>query len=213
MLFNTAHVHWWIGLAMGVIVTLLPLLVDLSDVEAELDMDLDGNLLAPVASTLGFLGFGQAPLLLALGSFILWFSLFGWMFHTFVGSATGSLATGLLAHGVTLAALIVACLPAGGFSRGIGRLIKTNTANVNAARYCYGLGTVTSTTVPSLSTGKLGRVRMNTDGDFINVVLPDDASSALHENDPVRVLELASETPLVYFAVLKDSDDELSRYS
>ena len=201
MLFNTAHAHWWIGLAIGGIVTLLPLFINLSDFEAEFDLDLNGNYLAPVASALSFLGFGQAPLLLALGSFIMWFSLFGWMFHTFVGGRTGSLPTGLLA------------IPAGGFSRWIGRLIKTNTANVSSARHCYGLGTVNSTTVPTLSTGKLGRVRMNNNGDFINVVLPDDASSSLHENDPVRVLELASETPLVYFVVLKDSDDELSRYS
>ena len=213
MLFNTAHVHWWIGLAIGVIVTLLPLLIDLSDFEPEFDIDLDSGFLSPVAAMLGFLGFGQAPLLLALGSFIMWFSLFGWMFHTFVGSGAGSLATGLLANGVTLTAFVVAFVPSGWLSRLIGRLIKTNTANVSSAQHCYGLGIVKSTTVPPLSTGKLGRVRMDASGDLINVVLPDDASSTLQENDPVRVLELASETPLVYFVVLKDSDDELARYS
>ncbi|MDJ0707911.1 MAG: DUF1449 family protein [Leptolyngbyaceae cyanobacterium MO_188.B28] len=213
MLFNTAHVHWWIGLAIGAIVTLLPLLIDLSDFELEFDLDLDSGFLTPMASVLSFLGFGQVPLLLSLGSFIMWFSLFGWMFHTFVGGGIGSLATGLLANGVTLAAFIVAFIPSGWLSRVIGRLVKTNTANVNSARHCYGLGAVKSTTVPRLSTGKLGRVKMDVSGDFINVVLPDDAGSTLKENDPVRVLELASETPLVYFAVLKDSDDELARYS
>ncbi|NEQ25658.1 MAG: DUF1449 family protein, partial [Microcoleus sp. SIO2G3] len=99
MIFNFANLPYWILLGSGVLLYLFVIFsggggddADLdvdadvdADLDADADVDADGGDFS-IASALGWLGIGKAPLVLLLATDLSLWGLLGWMLNITVGT-------------------------------------------------------------------------------------------------------------------------------
>jgi hypothetical protein len=161
---------------------------------------------------LGWLGFGKAPFLLLAGiDFSLWGTL-GWMLNVWLGSVTGTMPTHLLGLGglVLLLSLGLSLWLGRLFSRPIASLFVSFGQDVSQERLIGCVGTVTSKTLPYLSSGKIGQAHVyDAAGNLltITVALPHWAQVIPHHNQSILIIDQSTQSR-TYLAVAKDSSDE-----
>ncbi|MEL7038753.1 MAG: hypothetical protein AAFO04_24550, partial [Cyanobacteria bacterium J06592_8] len=102
------------------------------------DGDLDGEVDADSDFTpfkvLGWLGFGQAPLLLLLATDFSLVGLWGWMFNVIVGELTGTLPSGGLTALISITAIILGLSLGSAIARPIGQLFAAFGENTRSDR-------------------------------------------------------------------------------
>lgn len=156
MLFDPAHLSYWIFLGIGVLLMVLAIAsgggddnLDL-DLDADGDVDLDSDAEFGFLGILGWLGFGQAPILLLLAvDFCLW-GLIGWIANILVAGVTGSIPVNWFGLGGVI--LVVSCglsLLIGSFiARPLGKIFAAFGEDTSSDRLIGCLGIVASKQVP-----------------------------------------------------------------
>ncbi|MDB9519559.1 DUF1449 family protein [Roseofilum reptotaenium CS-1145] len=217
MVFDLAHLPYWIFLGLGVVLFLLVIFsgggdsdgdVDI-DADADWDTDLDMDVEADAEGgfsalqALGWLGLGKAPLLLLLAiDFSLW-GLLGWVLNLLLG-----IPTGLFGNVVLIVSLILSLFGGSLISRPIGKLFTAFGEDTRSDRLIGCLGTVASPTLPQQPTTQIGQVDAIDSANnlvSINVQLPQWATQIPQRGDKVIIIEYSEP---FYLAVVKDSVDQ-----
>lgn len=210
MLFHTANLSYWIFLALGVLLFLFVIVSGGGDqdVDADIDADADGDF-NPL-QIVGWLGIGQAPLLLLLGiDFSIW-GLTGWMLNVAIGSILGKIPVGFWGLGgiILISSLLMALLVGSWLSRPLGKIFASFGEDISSDRLIGCLGTVTSKKVPYLSEGKIAQADVfDASGNFvtININLPDWATVTPHRGQKIIIIDRHND---MYIAIAKDSSDQ-----
>lgn len=222
MLFHPANLPFWLLLTLGLLCLSFILLSggeddsaglgSDSEVDLNLDLDLEADGEAPPGALqyLGWLGLGQAPLLLLLGiDFSLW-GVLGWGFNVVWAQLAGGFPQGF-------AAWLVLLLP-GGLSLWIGRLLsrplgamfKPFSQDAHPERLIGCLATVTSKALPYRKEGKVGQL-LARDGAgnvlAVSAALPAWATVVPRHNQTALIIEILPDSE-GYLAIAKDSSDE-----
>lgn len=218
-LYHLANLPYWILLGAGVLLFLLVIATGGGDDDLDLDMDSDLDLDADAPefnTTSGFipllaaLGFGKVPLLLLLATdFCLW-GLAGWIANLLAAQFLGQIPTTLLGIGgvIFLSSGTVALWLGSIITRPIGRMFATFGQDASSDRLVGCLGTVSSKTVPHLTSGQIGQVDVTDPYKnlvTISAALPQWAQVTPHRNQQVLIIE---HRPPLYLAIAKDTSDE-----
>ncbi len=205
MVFNLAHLPYWILLSVGVLLFLLVIFSggEDSDIEVEGDLDIDGaEADFSGIEVLGWLGLGEAPLLLLLAiDFTLW-GLSGWVLNLLLGIPGGALGNGIL-----ILSLIFSLGAGKLMARPIGQLFATFGEDVTSDRLIGCTGEVVSVKLPQQPTTNIGQVDVIDSAHnlvSINVQLPDWATVTPQRGDRVIIIEYCH---TFYLAIAKDSVD------
>ncbi|MEB3278618.1 MAG: DUF1449 domain-containing protein [Lyngbya sp.] len=217
MLFHLANLPYWILLAMGILLFLLVIFggagdeeVDVdTDVDVDVDADLDADVDAEGDFTplqlLGWLGFGQVPLLLLLATDFSLVGLLGWMFNVIAGELTGSLPSAGLSGLISIGAVGLGLYLGSAIARPIGQLFAAFGEDTRGERLIGRLGIVTSVNIPKQ---KIGQVDV-LDGDgnrvTISATLPEWSTVIPQRGEEVLII---SRQPQAYLAIAKDSPDQ-----
>lgn len=177
---------------------------------ADADVDADGGDFS-IASALGWLGIGKAPLVLLLAADLSLWGLFGWMLNVAVGTPTNWLA------GVVMGVSGVGAIVAGGLlAQPIGKVFASFAEDASSDRPVGCIRTVSTIRIPLAGEGKVGQVDVLDPARnlvTVNAVLPDWAIAMPERGDKVIVIDRASEA---YIVITRDSPDQerwLSRSS
>lgn len=213
MLFDLAHLPYWIVLGMGLLLFLIVILggaadgeMDL-DVDADVDVDIDINAEANFSSLqlLGWLGFGNVPLLLLLATDLSLVGLLGWMFNVIVGELTGSLPSkGWSAVVLCISAIVLGLCLGAMISRPLGQMFAAFGEDTRADRLVGRLGTVTSVYIPKERIGQVDVLDGDGNRVTLSATLPEWATVIPQRGEEVLVIE---RQPQAYLVIAKDSPD------
>ena len=217
MVFDLAHLPYWIFLGVGVLLFLLVIFsggddsdIDIDgdvevdvDVDVDADVDLDASADFSALQALGWLGVGQAPLLLLLAiDFTLW-GLIGWILNLLFG-----LPGGLLGNAVLIVSLILSLLAGSAIAKPIGKMFVSFSEDTSSDRLVGCTGTVVSQVLPKQPTAQIGQVDVTDSSNnlvSINVQVPDWASATPQRGEKVVIIEYCQS---FYLAIAKGSVDE-----
>lgn len=201
MLFDPAHIIYWIFLLIGIALFFLVIFSGGGDEDAGSE-----SVDIPVLS---FFGFGRAPLFLLLATdFSLW-GLIGWLLNTGVGEVKGSLPENFWGwSGIVFVVSLVLSLWLGSLiARTLGNLFAPFGEDASSDRLLGCVGTVFSKNIPFADEGKFGQVNVRDPaGNLIkiNAYLPEWAEARPYRGQEVLVVDKEGST---YFAIVKDSID------
>ncbi len=209
MLFNLAHLPYWIVLGMGILLFLIVILGGTADEEIDLDLetDIDVDAIADFSSVqlLGWLGFGDVPLLLLLATDFSLVGLLGWMFNVIVGELTGSLPSrGLSAVVLCISAIVLGLCLGAIISRPLGQLFAAFGEDTRANRLVGRLGTVTSAYIPKEKIGQVDVLDADGNRVTISATLPEWATVIPQRGEEVLVID---QSPQAYLVIAKESLD------
>lgn len=223
MIFDFANLPYWILLGSGILLYLFVIFsggggddadIDVDadvdvDVDADADVDADGDF--SIASTLGWLGIGKAPLVLLLATDLSLWGLFGWMLNVAVGTPSNWLAN--IVMGVSGGGAIAA---GGLLAQPIGKVFASFGEDASSDRLVGCIGTVSTIRIPLVGEGKVGQVDVLDPARnlvTVNAVLPEWAIAMPQRGDKVVVIDRAAQA---YIVIARDSSDQdrwLSRNS
>lgn len=209
---------YWILLGSGVLLFLLMLSVggdDDLDVETSEVLGLDGE--SPemdvnwgIVPLLAWFGIGKVPLLLLLATDLFLWGLVGWVGNAIAAQLLGQIPTAFLGLGglVFVGSGCCALWLGSMITRPIGRIFATFGEDASSDRLVGCLGTVSSKTVPHLTSGQIGQVDVT--DPYKNLVtvsaaLPQWAQVAPHRGQQVLIID---HRPPLYLAIAKDTSDE-----
>lgn len=175
------------------------------DVDGDLDTEIDGDSSFSPLKLLGWLGFGQVPLLLLLATDFSLVGLFGWMFNVLVGELTGSLPSAALSVIISTTALVAGLGLGRMIAQPISQLFAAFGEDTRADRLIGRLGTVTSASIPKQ---KIGQVDvLDADGNRITITatLPEWATVIPQRGEKVLII---SRQPQAYLAIANHSLDQ-----
>jgi hypothetical protein len=220
MLFHSANLSYWILLGIGVVLFLLVIFSGGGDhdfeVDADVDLDVDADLDAGADGSfdslqiLGWLGFGQAPLMLLLAIDLSVWGVTGWILNVFIGNLTGTIPVNLfgLGGGILIASFWISLFLGSLISRPLGKIFASFGEDVSSDRFIGCLGTVTSKKVPHLGEGKIAQADVfDASGNLvtIEIALPDWATAIPYRGQKIIIIDRHTDT---YIAIAKDSSDE-----
>lgn len=167
MLFDLAHLPYWIVLGMGILLFLTVILggigdedVDLEgDIDADLvDLDLDGESDITPLIIIHWLGFGRAPLILLLATDFSLLGVMGWLLNVVIAEITGEIPQGW-AGGLVFAVAVAIALGSGGLiARPLGKVFAQFGEETSGDRLLGCEGTVSSSDIPYASEKRIGQV-------------------------------------------------------
>jgi hypothetical protein len=231
MWFDKTNLPYWILLSVGLLLFFLVIFsgggeddldvdadgdLDLdadAEIDADGDLDLDGeasNFTISSLKVLGWLGIGQAPLILLLGlDFSLW-GVLGWTANVFVGELTGHLPLNLLGLGgfIFLSSGTLALAVGKLCAKPLGQVFSGFGEDVSSDRLIGCEGIVTSKTIPPMTEGKFGQADVIDPAKnllTIDAALPHWATVIPHRGQKILVIEQSEHC---YIAIAKDSSDE-----
>jgi hypothetical protein len=211
MLFDLAHLPYWIVLGMGLLLFLIVILggaadgeIDL-DVDADVDIDIDAEADFSSLQLLGWLGFGNVPLLLLLAIDFSLVGLLGWMFNVIVGEFTGTLPSkGWSAVVLCLSAIVLGLCLGAMISRPLGQMFAAFGEDTRAERLVGRLGTVTSVDIPKERIGQVDVLDADGNRVTLSATLPEWATVIPQRGEEVLVID---RQPQAYLVIAKDSPD------
>lgn len=209
MLFDLANLPYWIVLGMGILLFLIVILGGAANEEIDLDLesDIDVDAGADFSSVqlLGWLGFGNVPLLLLLATDLSLVGLLGWMFNVIVGELTGSLPSkGLSAVILCISAVVLGLCLGAMISRPLGQMFSAFGEDTRADRLVGRLGTVTSAYIPKEKIGQVDVLDADSNRVTISATLPQWATVIPQRGEEVLVIE---RSPQAYLVVARESPD------
>ena len=234
MLFDLAHVPYWIFMGVGAVLFLLIIVaggddsdfdldadVDLeldfdldldADVDADVDADLDSETdfnaaPSPVLQVLAWLGFGKAPLMLLLAIDLSSWGIAGWMLSYVWGQTFGAIPRGFLGSVVMVFSLSIALTIGGALSRPLGAIFAEFSEDSSSDRLIGCTGTVSSATIPKRGDGKIGQIdAIDPASNRVTIVAvrPDWSDCELRCGDEAILI---ANLDSQYLAVRKDSSD------
>ena len=199
MLFDLAHLPYWLLLGAGVLMFLFA--ISAGAVEDELDFDADGDFI-PI-EILGWFGLGKIPLLLLMATDLSLWGFLGWMLNTALKLPGQPIST-IVFLGSGLGAFIL-----GGFlTRPLGQIfIASFGEDASSDRLVGCLGTVSSATIPKANSRKIGQVDAIDPARnlvTINAVVPHSATVVPQRGQEVLIIDYQ---PPVYIVVANESID------
>ncbi|MEN9232173.1 MAG: DUF1449 family protein [Thermostichus sp. DG02_5_bins_236] len=205
MLFSLLNLPYWILLGVGIGLFLLVILAGGGDEDLEVESDLDSELDADNGSLLGWLGVGEAPLVLLLAlDFSLW-GLLGWGIQVALLGWLGSLGN-MWQFGVLMGSLVVAIGLGRWIARPIGLAFAGFGEDASEERLIGRVGTVSSQEIPL--GGRIGQVDVldaHRNRVTVSARLPEWAITAPKRGQEVILIEHGSQG---YVVILKDGPDE-----
>ncbi len=226
MLFDWANLSYWILLGIGVFLYLFVIFsgggeddieadieadldVDVdADIDGDVDSDLDGESDFSVFSLLSWFGFGQAPLMLLLATDCSLWGLLGWIFNVWLGSALGSIPTGLLGTGVFVASGAIALWIGKLLAYPLGKIFASFGEDASSDRLIGCVGTVISKQLPHYTEGKVGQADVYDAARnmvTISVSLPHWAQVIPKRDQSILIIDRTEHS---YLAIAKESSDE-----
>ncbi|MFP4120103.1 MAG: DUF1449 domain-containing protein [Coleofasciculus sp.] len=212
MLFNLLNLPYWIFLGMGVLLFLVVIVSgggdDDFDIDADGDADVDADGDFAMGSMFSFLGVGKVPLILLLATDCCLVGVFGWMINVAIGNLTGTIPTGLWGGVVAGASLLLSLFSGGLISRPLGKIFATFGEDASGDRLIGCQGSVSSSSIPLESQGKIGQVDViDPSGNLvtINATLPKWAKVIPNRGNHVLVIDRQPES---YRVITKDSSDQ-----
>ncbi|NEO85237.1 MAG: YqiJ family protein [Spirulina sp. SIO3F2] len=216
-LLSLANLPYWILLGAGVLLFLVVIAAggdDDTGIESEgLGLDGDGPDIDAnwgVVPLLAWLGVGKVPLILLLATdFFLW-GLVGWILNVIAAQFVGHMPTAFIGLGslIFIASGIGSLWFGSLVTRPIGRLFATFGQDASSDRLVGCLGTVSSKTVPHLTSGQIGQVDVTDPYNnlvTVSAALPQWAKVIPHRSQQVLIID---HRPPVYLAIAKDTSDE-----
>ncbi|MBR8829032.1 MAG: DUF1449 family protein [Gomphosphaeria aponina SAG 52.96 = DSM 107014] len=210
MLFHPANLSYWIFLGIGVLLFLLVIFSGGGDNDLEVETDVDADIEGDFSpgEILGWLGIGEAPLILLLAiDFSIW-GVTGWMLNVGIGKMIGTIPGGIVAGGIMFTSLCVSLFMGKVISRPLGKIFVSFSEDVSSDRFLGCVGTVVSKKLPYLSSGKIGQADVrDIAGNLvtISVSIPQWSTVIPHQGQAILIIE---QTPDCYLAIAKDSSDE-----
>ncbi|MGB3188804.1 MAG: DUF1449 domain-containing protein [Limnoraphis sp.] len=216
MLFDLANLPYWIFLGMGILLFLLVIVGGAGDEEVDLDPDVDvdveGDFDADVDASgdfsplklLGWLGFGQVPLLLLLATDFSLVGLLGWMFNVIVGELTGSLPGAGLSGVISITAIVVGLSVGSTIARPIGQLFASFGEDTRGERLIGRLAIVTSVNIPQQKIGQVDVLDADSNRVTITATLPEWATVIPLRGEEVLVI---ARQPQAYLVIAHNSPD------
>lgn len=167
MLFDFAHLPYWIILGMGILLFLTVILGGIGDEDVDLDGDIDGDLLdidldaesdiTPLM-IMHWLGFGRAPLILLLATDFSVLGIVGWLLNVVAAGVTGIIPQGWMG-GLVFAVSLVIALGAGGLiARPLGKVFAQFGEETSGDRLLGCHGTVSSADIPYTRDQQIGQI-------------------------------------------------------
>ncbi|MEQ9371059.1 MAG: DUF1449 family protein [Coleofasciculus chthonoplastes F3-SA18-01] len=175
------------------------------DADADADVDADGDF--AMGSMFSFLGVGKVPLILLLATDCCLVGVFGWMINVAIANVTGTIPTGLFGGVVGGASLLLSLFSGSLISR-LGKIFAAFGEDTSGDRLIGCQGTVSTTSIPLESQGKIGQVDViDPSGNLvtINATLPQWAKVIPNRGNYVLVIERQPES---YRVITKDSSDQ-----
>ncbi len=198
-------------LGRGILLLLIVILGGAADGEIDLDVDIDVDIdIDPEADfsslqLLGWLGFGNVPLLLLLATDFSLVGLLGWMFNVIVGEFTGTLPSkGLSAVVLCISAIALGLYLGAMISRPLGQMFAAFGEDTRGDRLVGRLGTVTSAYIPKQKIGQVDVLDADSNRVTISATLPEWATVIPQRGEEVLVIE---RQPQAYLVIAKDSPD------
>ncbi|MEQ9484673.1 DUF1449 domain-containing protein [Coleofasciculus sp. F4-SAH-05] len=211
MLFNLLNLPYWIFLGMGILLFLVVIVSgggdDDFDIDADADADVDADGDFAMGSMFSFLGVGKVPLILLLATDCCLVGVFGWMINVAIANVTGTIPTGLFGGVVGGASLLLSLFSGSLISR-LGKIFAAFGEDTSGDRLIGCQGTVSTTSIPLESQGKIGQVDViDPSGNLvtINATLPQWAKVIPNRGNYVLVIERQPES---YRVITKDSSDQ-----
>lgn len=212
MLFSPDNLPYWIFLGMGVLLFLFMIIFgggeqDLdADADADFDTDSDGEF--GFGQLLGWVGIGQAPLILLLAIDLSLWGIFGLIFNVWFNGFIKVIPSNFISGIVLLIALILSLLMGKLIAQPIGKIFAEFGEDVSSDRLIGCVGTVTSVYIPVENKGKIGQVDvLDTKRNLLTIsaVLPEWATIAPQRGEKVIIIELKSR---YYVVIAKDTPDQ-----
>ncbi len=221
MLFNPANISYWIFLGIGISLFLLVIISGgseedldaddgLGEINTDGDLDADGDFSFNFLQILGWLGIGKAPLILLLAvDFSIWGSV-GWMLNVAVGNAIGSIPVHFFGLGgvILISSLVISLFCGSLISRPLGKIFASFGEDVSSERLIGCLGTLSSSKLPYLTSGKVGQADVLDSARnlvTISVALPQWATVIPHRGQQILIIDRQKHS---YIAIAKDTSDE-----
>ncbi len=182
------------------------------DVDADVDVDADADLDADVQGqfsplkVLGWLGFGQVPLLLLLAIDFSLIGFFGWMLNVIIGESLGKIPSQIFgwAGAISLLAIVLGLFLGRWIARPIGQLFASFGEDASAGRLIGCLGKVSSADIPKHRIGQVDVVDADGNRVTISATLPDWATVIPQRRDRALVID---RLPQAYLVIAKESPD------
>lgn len=212
MLFDPANLPYWIFLGIGVILFLLVIFAGGGDIDSDMDADIDADADGDFGSfaVLGWLGIGQAPLILLLATDLSVWGVTGWMLNVWIGKMLGHIPSNFFGFGgvVLLGSLILSLFIGSLIARPIGKVFAAFGEDTSSDRLIGCIGRVTSVTIPLENQGKIGQVDAIDSAHnlvTISATLPEWATVFPRRGDKVIVIDRLTQS---YLVIAKDSLDQ-----
>ncbi|MDG2989829.1 YqiJ family protein [Candidatus Synechococcus calcipolaris G9] len=217
MLFDLAHLPYWIILGMGILLFLTVILGGIGDEDVDLDGDVDGDLLdmdleaesdiSPLM-ILHWLGFGRAPLILLLATDFSIFGIVGWLLNVVAAGVTGVIPQGWLGGLVFALSLVIALGSGGLIARPLGQVFAQFGEETSGDRLLGCDGTVSSADIPYNREQKIGQITVLDPARnrlTLPCALPDWAQVQPRYGETVMIIDRQAS---YYLVLAKDSIDQ-----
>lgn len=215
-LFDSSNLPYWILLGMGVCLFLFIILSGSGDSDGDADFDADGDADLDAAAdadgwsvgqVVGWLGIGQAPLMLVLATDLSLWGLVGWIINVFIGGALGGLLGGAVGGAILLGSLVMSLVMGGQIAKPVGKIFASFGEDASGDRLVGCTGKVSTGTIPVAGHGRIGQVDVLDPAHnlvTVNAVLPEWATTIPQRGSKVLVIERSG---TYYIIIAKDSPD------
>lgn len=211
MLLNLANLPYWIFLGLGILLFLLVIAggggdEDL-DIDADADADIDADADFSLLQTLGWLGVGQAPLLLLLAIDLSLWGAVGWMFNVLAGSFFGGIPVNFFGLGgvVFLGSMALSLFAGSLIAKPLGKIFASFGEDASSDRLIGCIGTVSSVSIPRKRIGQVDVLDAAHNLVTVSASLPSWATVIPLRGDKVMIIE---RLPEHYLVITSNSADE-----